>query len=81
MNSKHLIYSISAAFLALCLMYIDTKLLDNPKTRVTYIKGMSMVAIVTWILLYFLDGGFSQSSSTQYLPGIHEEMLTGPPTF
>ena len=76
-------YSILAALLSLGLMYLDTKLLDNPKTKVTYIKGMSMTGLVTWIIVYFLDGGFGQGggSSVQYLPGLNEEILTGPPDF
>ena len=81
MNYKHILYICFSALMALALMYLDTKLLDNPKTKATYIKGMGMSAIVTWALLYFLDGGSSRGASMQFLPGINEEILTGPPEF
>lgn len=83
MNWKHIIYSIIASLLGLLFMYIDTKLLDNPKSKTTYVKGMSMVGIITWILLYFMDGGFFTRSptQTQFLPGLNEEIIIGPPDF
>lgn len=87
MNYRHLMYSILASLLALGLMYLDTKLLDNPKTKVTYIKGMTMVGMITWILLYFIDGGFGNGGGAagqggiRYLPGLNEEIITGPPDF
>ena len=77
MNYRTLMYCIFASLLGLALMYLDTKLLDNPKSRATYIKGMVMSGLVTWAVLYFLEGGFG-SSSGSYL---HEEILTGPPDF
>lgn len=85
MNYRHLMYSILASLLALGLMYLDTKLLDNPKSKVTYIKGMTMVGIITWLLLYFIEGGFGTGNqaggAVRYLPGLHEEIITGPPDF
>ena len=85
MNWTAIIYGILASILALGLMYLDTKLLDNPKTKATYVKGMAMVGLITWLVVWFLEGGgfggANGSSSTQYLPGLSEEIITGPPTF
>ena len=82
MNYRHLMYSVLGALLALGLMYLDTKLLDNPKTKITYLKGMTMVGLITWILLYFIDSGFGGGrAQARYLPGLNEEIMTGPPEF
>ena len=85
MNWTAIIYGIIASILALGLMYLDTKLLDNPKTKATYVKGMIMVGLITSLAVYFLEGGgFTGSgngASMQYLPGLSEEIITGPPTF
>jgi len=73
-------YGLTAALLALMFMYLDTKLLDNPKTKTTYIKGMLMTGAVTVIILNFYEsvGG---GETTQFLPGLSEEIITGPPQF
>lgn len=83
MNWNALLYGTLAALLALFFMYLDSKLLDNPKTRATYVKGMLMSGIIVWILSTFLGSsrGGVLSDATQYLPGLNEEIITGPPTF
>ena len=82
MNYTPLGYAILASFLALALMYIDTKLFDNPKTKSNYVRGMLMVGVIVWIVVYFLEkGGFSSGESSSFMPGINEEILTGPPNF
>ena len=67
------------SLIALGFMYMDTKLLDNPKSKATYIKGMAMTGIVTGLVIYFMGG--SVGSNPQYFPGLSEEILTGPPSF
>ena len=67
-------------------MYLDTKLLDNPKTRAQYVRGMLMTGLVVAIMIHFYEKGFSGSLSgggvsSHYLPGLNEDILTGPPTF
>lgn len=86
-------YGVAAAFLALMLMWLDTKLLDNYKEKSTYIKSMLMVGVITALIVYFIgennigsfkmSGGGSSSSQfgVSYLPSIREEIMTGPPNF
>lgn len=80
MNYSLILYSVLAAILALVLMYLDTKILDNPKTKSTYVKGMIMTGLITGLIIYFI-GSDGLSSSTQYMPALNEEILTGPPNF
>jgi hypothetical protein len=55
MNYTNIFYSIGAALMALFLMYLDTKILDNPKTKASYAKGMLMTGLCTWIILTFIE--------------------------
>lgn len=80
MNWTAILYGLLASVLALMLMYLDTKLLDNPKAKSTYIKGMLMTGLITGIIVYFV-GPSTSSPNSQYFPGLSEEILTGPPTF
>lgn len=38
---------------ALCL-YLDSRLFDKPKTRMTYIKTIALTNIITFSIIYFL---------------------------
>ena len=38
-----IIYGVIASLIALFFMYLDTVLLDNPKTKLTYFKNMLLV--------------------------------------
>ena len=80
MNWTAILYGLLAALLALLLMYLDTKLLDNPKAKATYIKGMLMTGLITGLIVYFV-GPSASGSNSQYFPGLSEEILTGPPSF
>lgn len=84
MNWTAILYGLLAAILALGIMYLDTKLLDNPKSKATYIKGMTMTGAITGLIIYFMGGSSgiaSSSGGTHYFPGLSEEIITGPPNF
>lgn len=82
MNYTPIGYALLGSLLALVLMYIDTKLFDNPKTKANYVRGMLMVGFIVWLMVYFLEkGGFSSGESSSFMPNLNEEILTGPPNF
>lgn len=57
-----LIYGIIAALIALFFMYLDTRILDNPKTRATYIKNMALVGGIVGGGIYLIgEEGFEQA--------------------
>lgn len=80
--SPILIYSVLAAFLAWLIMYLDTKISDNPKTKITYLKGMAMAAAITAFIIYLagVDSvpGFGNS---KFIPSLDDEIFTGMPDF
>lgn len=83
-----LLVAILASLLALVIMYIDSKLFDNPKSRGTYIKNMVLVGSITGFFIYLigsgikfdieLDSGFVGNMSNM-TGGINEEIMTGLP--
>jgi len=83
-------YGILGAFLALVIAWLDTKILDNPKKKSTYLKNMLLAGLVTAGIVAFIGennlghktliGGGSTIGMT-YLPTIKEEIITGPPNF
>jgi hypothetical protein len=81
--SPILIYSLLAAFLAWLLMYLDTKISDSPKTKITYLKGMAMSAVTTAFIIYLAGvetvPGFGGNS--KFIPSLDDEIFTGMPDF
>jgi len=84
-----IIYGIIAALITLFFMYLDTKLLDNPKTRATYIKNMSFVGLLVGLGIYTLgEDRFDQAMGVNFEIGQggsgfspEEDMFTGLPDF
>ena len=67
-----LIYGVLAAFIALFFMYLDTRILDNPKTRPTYLKNMALVGGIVGYGIYLIgEEGFDQ------LIGVSDDMGFG----
>jgi hypothetical protein len=76
-------------------MYIDARLFDTPKTKMTYFKGMSFVAALSATIVYFMGspplpkiGGSASVAASQHVAqgtalvqGINQEMFTGMPAF
>jgi len=80
--SAIIIYSLLAAFLALVLMYLDTKIGDNPKTKTTYLKGMAMTAAITAFIVYLAGiDTVPGLSGSKYLPSVDDDIFTGMPDF
>jgi len=89
-----IIYGALAAVVALFFMYLDTRILDNPKTRSTYIKNMLLVGSIVGYGIYLVgEEGFEKlvgitvshnnlgAGSDSYLHGIDEPIMTGSPNF
>jgi hypothetical protein len=88
-----IIYGLIAAVIAWFFMYLDTRLLDNPKTKTTYIKNMMLIGGIVGFGVHLIgedtfkdsfggqggSGGSGHKSS--YLSDYGEEMLTGNPDF
>lgn len=84
-----IIYGLCAAVITWLFMYLDTRLLDNPKTKATYIKNMTFVGCLVGFGIVLLgehrfdqiigiDGGQIGSG---FIHGINEEIMTGMPNF
>ena len=53
------IYGIIAALIGLFFMYLDTRILDNPKTRTEYIKNMALIGGIVGFGIYLIgEEGF-----------------------
>jgi len=79
--SPILIYSLLGAFLALFLMYLDTKIGDNPKTKTTYLKGMAMSAVITALVIWLAGVDKLPGFGSKYIPAVDDEIFTGLPEF
>lgn len=85
------LYGFLGALLALVLSYLDTKLLDNPKERSTYLKNMFMGGLVVVAIVAFIGednlghhkmiGGGRLDKGLNYVSAIGEEIISGPPNF
>ncbi len=90
MNSAFFV-SIVSSLVCFVFMYLDTKLLDNRKSKATYLKNMLMVGVISYGIVYFMGnpklpsqiGGMSQPSvgPTSIVSSIGEEIMTGLPNF
>lgn len=84
-----LIVGIIAAVVAGIVMYVDSRLFDWPKDKLTYFKNMLLVGAISASIVYLTgSGGFSMQSggsgapsSLGFLDGTAQEILTGLPTF
>lgn len=74
------------AFVVMVVMYIDSKLFDEPKSKLTYIKNIILcVGVATGAVKLFGSTGTdisgSIAGSKSLISGINEEILTGVPDF
>ena len=90
-----LIYGLIAAVIAWFFMYLDTRLLDNPKHKTVYCKNMLLVGGIVGFGIHMIgekhfedavgisDFGQGGSGSGGYggYSDYSEEMLTGAPDF
>jgi ABC-type Fe3+-siderophore transport system permease subunit len=81
MFSPIIIYALLGAFLALVLMYLDTKIGDNPKTKSTYLKGMAASGIITAFIIWLAGVDTLPGFGSKYLPAVDDEIFTGMPDF
>jgi hypothetical protein len=54
MNNSIVITAVVSALVTWVFMYIDSRLFDTPKTKLTYVKGMSFVAAIGATIVYFM---------------------------
>lgn len=85
-----IVYALLAALITLFFMYLDTRLLDNPKTKTTYVKNMLFVAgLIYFGIVLIGESKFDQilglsgqvGRSSRFANGINQEILTGLPNF
>lgn len=73
-------------------MYIDSRLFDTPKDKVTYFKNMALGGGIAALLVYIAGGSLSlpQSVGVQsggsgsgmgFIESLNQEVLTGVPNF
>ena len=79
--------SITIAIVMWFLMYLDSRLFDNHKSKLTYCKTIFVTFLLSCLSIYlhFLIGdagvGESLTGGTRYLTDISQEILTGGPDF
>lgn len=89
MVSSPIIAGFVTAMLAWIFMYLDTRILDNPKSKTTYAKNMLLVGSLTALVVYVMGSSATlpvasavpASLATINGSGINEEILTGIPDF
>ncbi len=90
--NKYVIFSaIISGIVTWLFMYIDARLFDTPKTKFTYFKGITFVASLVAVIVYFMAPtpipAYSypyQSAGAMAAPIGHvnpNDMLTGMPPF
>jgi hypothetical protein len=91
MNTSIAITAVVSALVTWLFMYLDARLFDTPKTKLTYFKGMSFVAALSATIVYFMGntqhvGGavrsaINNSTAVVQGPGFNEDIFTGLPPF
>jgi hypothetical protein len=90
----HLFIAIGVGVITWLLLYLDSRLFDKPKKRVTYIKVILMTEVIVWSVIYVLTWLSPNSNVKDVLksspkiagnvvniPEIGEEMLSGEAKF
>ena len=80
------LYPLIAAIVAFVFMYLDTRIFDNKKTKMTYIKNTFLVGFIVWIIMFILDIDSTKQvpfleEQIKSIPEIGESMLSGLPDF
>ena len=80
------VVGVITAFVVIVAMYIDSKLFDEPKSKLTYIKNIILcIGVATGAVQLFgsasADISGSIAGSKSLISGINEEILTGVPDF
>jgi hypothetical protein len=90
MNKYIVLTAIVAGLVTWLFMYIDARLFDTPKTKFTYVKGVTFVSALVGTIVYFMGTGTFASAQVggTALPvappsGVATvgDMLTGLPPF
>ena len=97
MNTSIVVTSVISGLITWLFMYIDSRIFDTPKTKLTYFKGIFFVSLVSATIVYFMGspsipslpqmggistGGYGQlNQGTALVQGINQEMFTGMPSF
>lgn len=98
-NPKHthkmkisVIFGLIASLITMVIMYLDSRLLDNPKTKATYLKNTTMVGMIVGLGVYLVGESrftnleiFNLYGGSHYYTGsssgLGEEIMTGFPDF
>ena len=80
------LYPLLAAIVAFVFMYLDTRIFDNKKTTMTYIKNTFLVGFIVWVIMFVLDIDSTKKvpfldEQIKVIPEIGERMLKGLPDF
>lgn len=80
------LYPLLAAIIAFVFMYLDTRIFDNKKTKMTYAKNTILVGFIVWVIMFVLDIDSTKQvpfleEQIKVIPEIGERMLSGVPDF
>jgi H+/Cl- antiporter ClcA len=84
-----IIYGVIAALIAWFFMYLDTRILDNQKQKITYIKNMLLIGSIVGFGIYLIGedtfekavGVQSGTNNIMMNNNTDADMLTGNPNF
>ncbi len=82
-----IIYGLFASLVCFVLMYLDSKLFDEPRTKTTYLKNMAMVGgIIAFGIHSIGEANFNKaigmsSSNVTLMGDLGEQIATGEPNF
>lgn len=66
MNKSIVITAIVAALVGWVFTYLDARLFDAPKSKFTYVKIMTLCALIAGLVVYFMGGGRPTQYSATY---------------
>lgn len=82
-----IIYGFLASLIVFIFMYLDTKLMDNPKTKTTYFKNMLLMgSIIAFGINMIGESNFNKaigliSENVHMMNNYGEKIATGEPNF
>lgn len=80
------LYPLLAAIIAFVFMYLDSRIFDIKKTKMTYAKNTILVGFIVWVIMFILDIDSTKQvpfleEQIKIIPEIGERMLSGVPDF
>ncbi|MHB1952722.1 MAG: hypothetical protein ACYCOU_03150 [Sulfobacillus sp.] len=70
-----------AVILSWIYLYLESRLTDEPRSKISYFKGMMLAAVLVAASNYIGGLFASGGPASKIIPGLGEEVIVGPPPF